>query len=120
MENYIERNKLLFICLLISISGILILMVLSIYLEPRLSKVKDLSIDNVYERIRVEGNVFQVKKYDEFAIIKISDDTGSINVLSDKTSLNLTKDDSIKVIGKAIEYKGDIEINAEKIYQNYK
>lgn len=93
-------------------------MILSYYSEPELSNIKDLNTNNLYEKIKIKGVITQIKEYDDFTIIKINDKSNSMNVLINNINLNLSKNESITIIGKISEYKNDLEIIAQKIYLN--
>ena len=72
-----------------------------------------MSIDR---KVRVQGDIFNIRSYKEsdFQIISIKDNTGRIDITTDKI-LNLKNNQTIIITGKITEYKGSLQIQAEKI-----
>ena len=105
---------LLRIAFIISILGIFLLLILSNVLEPKLTKIKDINPLQLNQKIKISGVVENIRKYPNFEIITLKDETGKILITLDK-NLNLTKNQSIVVFGRVYEYKNLIEIKSEKI-----
>lgn len=64
----------------------------------------------------IQGEVFNIKSYKEskFQIISIKDNTGKIDITTNKI-LNLINNQTIIVIGKVTQYKEGLQIQADKI-----
>jgi DNA/RNA endonuclease YhcR with UshA esterase domain len=107
---------LLKISFLISLIGIFLLMVLSNYLEPEIMKIKDINLLQINQKIKISGTIENIRNYHDFETITLKDETGKILITVDK-NLNLTKNQSIIVIGRVSEYKNQTEIRSEKILQ---
>lgn len=105
---------LLAISLTISLMGILILLILSNNLQPEKISIKDIDSQKINKKIQTSGTITSIKTYGEFQIINIKQDNSSITVLVNQKT-NLTKNQSIEVIGRITEYKNQPEIQAEKI-----
>lgn len=114
------NNLLLKISLIISLSGILILLILMQNLSPDKLKIKDISEKNLNQKIEVLGKISGIKNYKDshFQIITLDDETGKINIIKNNIN-NLTKNQTILVIGKITyytsEYKDELQINADMI-----
>jgi len=93
--------------------GIIALYFLSQNLEPKLIKISDISEKMMDNYVKIQGNVIKVKNYDTIDSITVNDSTEIIDVIAPKS--NITKGSRIEVIGKVNEYKGVLEIEAEKI-----
>jgi DNA/RNA endonuclease YhcR with UshA esterase domain len=103
------------ISLIISLFGILILLILSNTLTPKLFNIKDINSNDAYKKILLEGVVVSIKNYPDFTIIRLKDNTGSINVIVED-NIDLEKNTTVKIIGKINEYNNELEIKADKIY----
>ena len=98
---------LLKLSLLISILGILILFLISNLIQPeQISNYKELKINQL---VKTQGKILDIKNYDEFSIIKLD------NNLIITCNCNFKKNQTIQVIGKVVEYKNQLQIQAEKI-----
>jgi len=109
-------KNMLVISLIVSIIGILILLILSNSLQPEKINIKDINFQDLNKKIQTQGIITSIKTFQEqdFQIINIKQENYSIAVLVNQKT-NLTKNQTIKVIGKITEYKEDLEIQAEKI-----
>lgn len=105
-------KKLMKISFAISLIGIIILLILS-SIEPSLSKIKNINKNLLNKKIQIQGQVVDVKNYNDFQILTIKDETGKIEVTTNK-NLDL-ENKNIKVIGRIKEYKGKLQIESNKI-----
>jgi DNA/RNA endonuclease YhcR with UshA esterase domain len=112
----INSINLLKISLTISLIGILLLLLISNILEPKLLQIKDIKENLIDKNVKLEGKISNIQAYKEsdFQIISIKDKTGKIDVTLDKI-INLNINQTIIVIGKVTLYKGFLEIQANKI-----
>lgn len=111
-----KNTNLLKISLIISIIGILLLLVLANTQTPKLIKIKDINKQLLDKKIQVQGKIQSIKTFKEenFQIITIQDSTGKINVILDNP-INITKNQTLTIIGKVAEYKDTLQIQADKI-----
>lgn len=109
-----DMFKILFI---ISLIGIFLLLFLSMILEPRLTSIAEINNNLIDKKIKIQGTVLDIKTYEDssFQIISIEDNTGKIDITSDKI-LNLTDNQRITVIGTVNEYKQYLQVPADKIF----
>jgi len=110
MENLFK------ISLIISLTGIFILLILSNILEPKLISIEKINEELIDRKVKVQGEIFNIKTYkdSDFQVISIRDETGKIDVTTDKI-LNLTNNQDIIVTGSVQEYKQYLQIKADKI-----
>jgi RecJ-like exonuclease len=109
--------KLLKISMLITFLGIFLLLTISNFYEPKLINIEEIKSNHLNKIIKIQGKIIQEKNYNDFQIITIQDNTKKINVLLNKP-INLNNKTLI-ITGKVIQYKSELQIQAEKIYNNY-
>lgn len=116
MKIELQKINLLKTSLIISLIGIFILLLLSNILEPRLMDIKQINEKMLDRKVKVQGEIFNIKSYENsnFQIISIKDETGKIDVTADKI-LSLTNNQNIIVVGSVQEYKQYLQIRADKI-----
>lgn len=102
------------ISLIISFLGIIILAVISQSLEPKEMKISEISSKVLEGYVKVKGNLTSIKEFENMEIFKIQDETESISaVLYEK--INLSSGINVEIIGKVVRYKGELEIEVQKI-----
>jgi aspartyl/asparaginyl-tRNA synthetase len=109
-------KDLLKISLIISLIGIFLLLFLSSFLTISQIDIERINNKLLNEKVRVQGIIFNVRSYEDsnFQIISIKDETGKIDVTTDKIT-GLKNDDQIIVTGTVKEYNQYLQINADKI-----
>jgi len=100
------------ISLILAVLGILILIILSVFYEPKLTKIKDLNSNKLNQKIKVEGKIISSKKYSNFYINKLKDSTSTIDILTEQ---KIQTNKTLEVIGVLKEYKDSLQISADKI-----
>ena len=103
------------ITLTISLLGILVLFMLPKPVSPlkQISEITEQEIDN---SVRIIGQVIKIKDLPGIALLNIKDKTGEITVIIFKEEeLKIKQNDFLEIEGKITEYKGEIEIQAERI-----
>ena len=110
-----QNSAILKISFIIAILGILLLMFLSEIITPTQIKIKDITDDKLNQKIEIKGNITSIKTYSSsnFQITTLMDETGKIDITSE--IINITKNQTIIVIGKITEYKKTLQISADKI-----
>ena len=105
-----------------AIIGTVLLLFLSQNLEPKAVKISDISEKNIDSFVKIQGKAISVNPGDDYLRLKVSDETDSITVLAWNTFYsenNVSKNDVLEITGKVTEYKGVLEISAEKISKIY-
>ena len=100
----------------ISILGIFILLLLSNILEPKLTKISDLTIKDLDKNVKIRGQIKNIRNYEQITILTISDTTDKIDLLINKKNINLIKNQNLTIIGKVNLYKGNLQIEVIKIF----
>ncbi len=112
-----RKISLLKLSFVIAIVGILLLLVLANILPSQQIKIEKINNKLLNKKITTSGEILNLINYDNFQIISIQDETGKIDITFNKI-LNLKKAQKITVIGKITEYKGNLQIQADKIIVN--
>ena len=101
------------ISLAAAIIGIIALAFLSLNLEPKVMKISEITDKNMGSFVRISGEVTYAKKGD-ITYFDVNDSTEEMRVvLFDKA--DISKGDRVEVIGKVEEYRGSLEVNADKV-----
>jgi RecJ-like exonuclease len=101
------------IALITAILGIACLIFLSENLEPKLRDISSITSKDIDNYVKVTGNITYAKQYSTSTLFKIQDNTGEMyGILYSKS--NLTKGPAT-INGKVTEYRGILELEAEKI-----
>ncbi|MEK6872658.1 MAG: OB-fold nucleic acid binding domain-containing protein [Nanoarchaeota archaeon] len=110
------------ISLTISLLGIIILLILANTLEQKLTNIKELTINDLNKKIKIQGKIMNIKNYENsktnelFYVLTISDGAGQIDVvLNIKKTLNLKINQNVTIMGRVNTYKNQLQIQAEKI-----
>ena len=112
MKKNIDLNILFSISLLVSLIGIMGLFLLS-GIEPKARGIENISRGDLDIRVKIIGEIDKVSNITKtFFILKLEDDTGEIDVLLEKW---FDSDEEVEVVGKVEEYKGNLQIRAERI-----
>ena len=101
---------------IISLLGIFLLLVLSGFLQPKSINIEDITLKQLNKQVRISGQITNIKSYKDssFRIITLNDKTESVPITTNQI-LDLSKNQTITVIGKITEYEGDLQIQANKI-----
>lgn len=111
-----NNQTLLKLSFIISILGILLLLFLANTIQPAQIKIKNISQQNLNQKIQLTGKIQSIKTYKEsdFQILTINDSTDKIDILID-SPINLTKNQTIMIQGRITDYKNNPQIQADKI-----
>ena len=105
--------------LITALIGLVALIFLSGNLEPKVTKISDISSKNIDSFVKIQGMAINIKDNGDFSMIKVNDGTENITAFVWKTNefkkINLSKNEKIEVLGKVTEYNGMLEISAETI-----
>jgi len=101
--------------LLTFLIGLIALIFLSQSLEPKQVKISEINSKMMNSYVQIQGDVIKSKTSSGITILTVNDSSDSINIVS-YSPINASG--KIKVIGKVTDYKGLIEIEAQKILSN--
>lgn len=111
-----EEKTLLKVALICSVIGIFIILIFADRLELSPMGISGISESLVDQSVKIQGKISAVRNTPSVLTLDIKDDSGSIKVVvfNDQDS-ELSEGDLVEVTGKVKEYKGSIEIEANKV-----
>ena len=99
--------------LVVSVVGILIMLILINFTEIETSSVSSVYTKMPNEKARIAGEITDISYFkNNFTILDIRDDTGAIKVICNCPNIQRG---NAEITGKITEYKGEKEIQADKI-----
>lgn len=111
-----DENTLLKFSLLFSILGILTILFISETVSIDLSKISDITQENIDEKVRLQGTITAVGESPGLLILTLEDETGKITVMIFKDNDTIIeKNLHVEIIGIVSEYKNNVEIIADEI-----
>ena len=111
-----EENTILKIALLVSLTGILVIIFISGSIEVKEYKIKEISKDLIDKEIKVSGIITRITETPGLLILNLKDSTGEItSIIFKEDPINLTENQEIEIQGKVKEYKNKLEIEANLI-----
>lgn len=111
-----EDETLFKIALIFSMTGILLLFIISDSIEIKEFKIKELTKKEIEKTVKVKGTITRVTETPGLIIFNMRDNTGEITgIMFKEESINLTQGQKVEVKGKITEYKEKLEIQAEEI-----
>ena len=115
------KISLLQITFIISLIGIFLLLTISNLLQPNVISIDQITNKQLNKQIKISGQITNIKTYDKsnFQVITIQDKTGKIKATLNNP-INITKNPNttLEITGKVSEYKGELQIQANKILKN--
>jgi RecJ-like exonuclease len=112
-----QNSFLLKLSLTLSILGILILLLISNFQTIKTINIQNISQNLLNQKVQIQGEIIHVKNYKDFQILTLADKTEKINIIINQKT-NLTKNSSVKIIGRVLEYKGNLQVSADKILKD--
>ncbi|MFA5856616.1 MAG: OB-fold nucleic acid binding domain-containing protein [Candidatus Pacearchaeota archaeon] len=109
-----KKSHLLTISFLLSIIGILILQMISVYISPPITEIKNIDYSK-NKILKLRGNIESIRLTKEYSKLTLKDNSGKINIYVPK-EYNFSKNATIEVIGKITEYNNYYQIFPEKIF----
>ena len=104
--------------LFLSLLGIFLLIIISNFIEPRLSKIESIDRKNIEDFIKIKGNISDIKNIGNMTLFRIGDETGKINgIIYDNEKIKERK--NVIIIGKIMDFEGELEIEVRSIRENY-
>lgn len=111
------EKKLLITALICSLAGIFIILSISESIEAKKYDIIKITKENLNENVIITGSIIKITETDELIITKVKDNTSQITVVifKNKQKLDLKEGQIIEVEAKVIDYKGQLELQANKI-----
>ncbi|MFH1592923.1 MAG: OB-fold nucleic acid binding domain-containing protein [Candidatus Woesearchaeota archaeon] len=111
-----EERSLFKLALIVSLTGLLLLIFISDKIEIEEYDIKDINKKLVNKQIKVSGTIERVTETPGLVIFDIKDKTGTITAIAFKESfINLTKNRHVEIEGQVITYKDKLEIQVDQI-----
>ena len=111
-----DEQSLLKLSLIVSFSGLLLLILISDNIEIKSYRIKDINEKLLEKEIKIKGVITRTTETPGLFIFDIQDNTGTITAIAFKeSSLNLTKNQEIEIQGKVKKYKDKLEIVIDEI-----
>ena len=84
-----ENKNLFAVSLITSITGILLLLFLANFLEPKLTRISEINEKMLNRKVKISGEIFNIKTYEDsnFQVFSVKDETNSIDITA---NANLT------------------------------
>ncbi len=99
-----------------SLIGVFLILLMAETLDLSVIKIKDINEGMLERSVKITGIVNSVYDNNNVLILNVEDDTGEIKVVVfEKGEFNLSKENIVEVNGRVVEYKGELEINANFI-----
>ncbi|MEM4153037.1 MAG: OB-fold nucleic acid binding domain-containing protein [Candidatus Pacearchaeota archaeon] len=109
-----ETKKLLKLSIVIALITIFLIAILANNLEPKTKAIETITERNLDEWVKIQGKVTHIKETETLKILTINDGTAAINCIFRK-KLNINENSHVEIIGKVIDYKGELEIEISQI-----
>jgi RecJ-like exonuclease len=109
-----ETRTLLKLSLVVALVSTFIIVILANNLEPETKSIETINEKSLDEWIKIQGTVTQETAIETLKIITVNDGTASINCIFRQKSDSF-KDKQVEILGKIIDYKGELEIEISKI-----
>lgn len=111
------NDRILFkACLTISLLGIISLFVLSELITLPTREISQITKKDLDKQVKVIGKVTNTKDLPGIFLFTLEDKKSQIKIILFKEGkINIQKNSILEIQGKVTEYKGELEIEAEKI-----
>lgn len=117
----IDDENLKRISLILAVIGIIMIYVVTLFIEPQQVSIKDLTENDVGKNVVVNGTIISYSINNENIFIKLTDGTGNITVVMfERTArgqlvYDMKEGGFVSVAGKVNIYKSELEIVANSI-----
>ncbi|MEM2954709.1 MAG: OB-fold nucleic acid binding domain-containing protein [Candidatus Nanoarchaeia archaeon] len=115
-----ETKALLKFSLIVALIGTFLIVIFAATLKPRTITIESINERNVDEWVKIQGNVTQERTIETIKIFTVNDGTASINCILRNArqkigNLESLEGKEVEVLGKIIDYKGELEIETNQI-----
>ncbi len=99
-----------------AVIGIVVLFIISQVYKLEYTKTYDITQNQIGRDVRVKGTINSVKEFGKTFLIEVSEEKPiTVVVFRDGSNNNFSEGSRIEVFGQVREYKGKLEIVAEKV-----
>lgn len=112
-----KESTLLKIALITSLSGLLVLYLISGNIEVKEKNIEKITLENKDEFVKLSGIVSRIIDSEKVAILEITQPQEITVVLfkNKNNTVNINKGNEVEIFGKVDEYEGKLEIIAERV-----
>jgi uncharacterized protein YdeI (BOF family) len=108
------------ILLLATLIGVLLLLFLSMKLEPQKIPINNITTASLDRQVKIEGNIIKTRDYnnDTFHVLTFNDSSGKIEVIfnsKQERRLSINSSLNYSAYGKVSKYNETLQITADKI-----
>jgi len=112
-------DRIIYLALVVSIIGLLILSFVSEFLEPPITKIESININSLGKNVHILGVVTRVYEFKGGSkVITLDDNTSSIDVYLGyeiSKSINISNSEKLDIIGTVEIYSNKLEIRVDNI-----
>jgi RecJ-like exonuclease len=111
-------NQALKISLVLSLLGILLLLYISIKIQPLFLEIALIDSNQLGKNIQLNAKIIQIRDFPQksFQILTLEDKTGKITATTNsRTSLKINQTEEYSIYGKIQEYNKTLQVNIDKI-----
>ena len=112
-----KRKKFTYLCLLLSVIGLVLLQFSTTVLRPEVVPVEDVESEDIGQTVRVEGAVQDFYSTDSATFFTLEDSTGEIQVVS-FNPVETVNGREVSVLGNVEMRNGEIQLVSTKIEHN--
>ena len=102
------------ISIIITLLGIWLLLFIPSLSKPKLIDIENITNITINKKVIIQANITNIREYDDFQILSVTDNTETIEVYLDKI-IDFDKNNNLIIIGNVEIYEGRLQIKATKI-----
>jgi len=112
-----QEKTLLKLSLVVSLTGLLLLIIILEQIEIKEYKIKDLTNELIGKDVQLKGTITRITETPGLIIFNMNDKTGEIAgiIFKDEQQINITKDQDVEITGKIQLYKSKLEIEVNEL-----
>ena len=111
-----EDETLFRLALIVSMTGILLLFIISDTIKINKYNIKELTKDEIEKTVIIRGEITRITETPGLIILNLQDSTGEITgIMFKDETVNISIGSNVEVQGKVREYKKRLEIEVEQL-----
>lgn len=111
-----QESALLRLAIVVAVIGLIALFVISATTELEVTNTYDIGRSDVNKDVRVIGTISSVKEFDKTLLLEVSQQKPvTVVMFKDGRGRSFAAGDEVDITGQVKEYKGKMEIVAEKV-----
>jgi RecJ-like exonuclease len=113
----VKRKKFTYLCLLLSVIGLVLLQFSTTVLRPEVIPVEDVESEDIGQTVRVEGTVQDFYSTDSATFFTLEDSTGELQIVS-FNPVEAGNGREVSVLGNVELRNGELQLVSTRIEQN--